>query len=70
MAGSVYMSAMLFGSYGFGSLSDKIGRKPTSIIALFAVAAGLLSTTFMPDYISFTISRFITGIGKYNTSYV
>ena len=58
------MSSMLFASYFFGTLSDKIGRKRTSFIALLMVAGGLLLNAFMPEYISFTVSRFITGFGK------
>ena len=48
----------------FGALSDLIGRKPASIIALLVNAVGLLLSAFMPEYISFTLARFITGIGK------
>ena len=58
------MSAMLVGSFTYGILSDKIGRRPTAVIAQLNVAAGLLLTAFMPDYILFCVSRFITGVGK------
>ena len=64
MVDSIYMSAMLVGSFVYGYLADKLGRRPASIMALFNVASGLLATAFMEDYISFTILRFITGIGK------
>ena len=64
MAGSIYMSAMLVGSYVYGYLSDKIGRRYTSCIALFNVASGLLFTAFAPNYVLFVLSRFITGAGK------
>ena len=59
------MSSLLVASYAFGILSDKIGRKKTSFIALLMVALGILISSFMPEYISFTVSRFITGFGKY-----
>ena len=59
------MSALLFASYVFGTLSDKIGRKKTSFIALVMVGGGLGLSAFMPEYISFTILRFITGFGKF-----
>ena len=65
LTGSIYMSAMFFASYAFGTLSDKIGRKKTSFIALLMVATGILVSSFMPEYISFTIVRFITGFGKF-----
>ena len=55
---------MLVGSFVYGYLADKLGRRPASIMALFNVASGLLVTAFMEDYVSFTILRFITGIGK------
>ena len=58
------MFALLVGSYLFGALSDKLGRKKAATIALLVNAIGLLGTAFMPDYISFTIARFITGLGE------
>ena len=64
------MSAMFFASYAFGTLSDKIGRKKTSFIALIMVATGILVSSFMPEYISFTIVRFITGFGKFRNKLV
>ena len=54
---------MLVGSYVYGYLSDKIGRRYTSCIALFNVASGLLFTAFAPNYVLFVLSRFITGAG-------
>ena len=64
MTGSVYMSSMFVASYVFGILSDKIGRKLTSMVGLLLVGSGLLASAFMPEYISFTVSRFITGFGE------
>ena len=58
------MSSNFFASYAFGTLSDKLGRKNTSFIALIMVAAGILISSFLPEYISFTIVRFITGFGS------
>ena len=59
------MSAMFFGSIIYGTLSDRIGRKKTAFMAQLNVSIGLLLTAFMPNYISFAISRFITGVGKF-----
>ena len=64
MVDSIYISAMLVGSFVYGYLADKLGRRPASIMALFNVASGLLAAALMEDYVSFTILRFITGIGK------
>ena len=58
------MCALLVGSYIFGALSDLIGRRRAATIALLVNSIGLLATAFMPEYISFTIARFITGIGE------
>ena len=58
------MCALLVGSYLFGALSDLIGRRRAAIIALLVNSIGLLATAFMPEYISFTIARFITGLGE------
>ena len=58
------MFALFTGSYIFGTLSDLIGRRKTAIIALLVNSVGLLASAFMPEYISFTIARFITGIGE------
>ena len=58
------MFALLVGSYIFGTLSDLIGRRKAATIAVLVNSTGLLATAFMPDYISFTIARFITGIGE------
>ena len=51
-------------SYVFGFVADKIGRKITAIISLFVIGIGLILGAFMPEYISFTIARFIAGFGK------
>ncbi len=58
------MFALFTGSYIFGTLSDLIGRRKTATISLFVNSIGLLASAFMPDYISFTIARFITGLGE------
>ena len=65
MAGSIYMGGLLVGSYLFGALSDLIGRKKASFVALLVTSIGLLCTAFAPEYISFSIARFVTGIGRY-----
>ena len=60
------MSAMLVGSFTYGILSDRFGRRRIAVIAQLNVASGLLLTAFMPNYVSFAVSRFITGVGECN----
>ena len=60
-AQSVFMAGVLIGSYLFGYLSDKLGRKfsffiSVVIMAIFGVASGLV-----PDYYSFIILRCVVG---------
>ena len=64
LTASITMSAMLVGSYVFGYLADRFGRKITSVLALFITGSGLMLGAFMPEYISFTTTRFISGFGS------
>lgn len=56
-----FMGGVLLGSIIFGQMSDNIGRKPVFFASLvlqviFGIAAGIA-----PEYITYTISRFIVG---------
>ncbi|EDX14198.1 GD21083 [Drosophila simulans] len=58
---SLFMLGVLLGSFIFGQMSDKLGRKPTFFASLvlqliFGVLAGVA-----PEYFSYTISRLIVG---------
>ena len=64
------MSAVFVGSYMWGTLSDKFGRKKTSFIALLILSVGILTSSFMPEYISFTVLRFITALGEYSRTII
>ena len=64
LTATVTMSALLVGSYVFGFISDKLGRKIAAITSLLVIAIGLLVGAFMLEYISFTAVRFITGFGR------
>ena len=59
-AQSVFMFGVMIGSYLFGDLSDRFGRKVTFlssvlIQAIFGIAAGLA-----PDYWSFILLRYLS----------
>ena len=64
LTASITMSALLVGSYVFGYLADRFGRKIPSVLALFITGSGLMLGAFMPEYISFTTTRFISGFGS------
>lgn len=58
---SLFMVGVLVGSFIFGQMSDKLGRKPTFFASLvtqliFGVIAGVA-----PEYFTYTISRLIVG---------
>ena len=58
------MVGLLFGSFIFGYLGDKIGRKLTLIIAILTGTIGSLLGAFMNNYIAYTFTRFLTAIGN------
>jgi OCT family organic cation transporter-like MFS transporter 4/5 len=53
----------MVGSFGFGILSDKIGRMKALMIGLILTSTSGVLGGFMPNAIAFAIMRFITGIG-------
>ena len=59
--GASPMLGYLFGGLIFGTMSDKIGRKMTFLIAnAFLLLAGLAGAV-APEYVTFTASRFVVG---------
>ncbi|XP_042224923.1 organic cation transporter protein-like isoform X2 [Homarus americanus] len=58
---SVFMVGMLVGSYLFGDLSDRFGRKPVFLSALVLMVVVGLGQAVIPDYYVLTILRFILG---------
>ncbi|XP_016952790.1 organic cation transporter protein [Drosophila biarmipes] len=58
---SIFMLGVLLGSFIFGQMSDKLGRKPTFFASLvLQVICGVLAAV-SPEYFSYTISRMIVG---------
>ena len=57
-AQAIFMLGVLIGSYLFGEMSDRIGRKPTFFLSVvLQIIFGLLAG-FAPEYYSFVIARF------------
>jgi len=54
---------LMAGSFIFGVLSDKLGRRNTLIPAIICSAGGSLIGAFMPEYFSFVLFRMIAGAG-------
>jgi OCT family organic cation transporter-like MFS transporter 4/5 len=67
------MVGVLLGSYIFGDLSDRFGRKPTFLSAIaIQTIAGVLAG-IMPEFWSFVAMRMIVGMttsGVFLVSYV
>ncbi|KAH8332812.1 hypothetical protein KR074_011293 [Drosophila pseudoananassae] len=58
---SLFMLGVLLGSFIFGQMSDKLGRKPTFFASLvIQLIFGILAAV-SPEYFSYTISRMIVG---------
>ncbi|KAK3878474.1 hypothetical protein Pcinc_016892 [Petrolisthes cinctipes] len=58
---SVFMVGMLVGSYLFGDLSDRLGRKRVFLSALVLMVCVGLGQAAIPYYLAFTFLRFILG---------
>ena len=60
------MVGLFFGSFIFGTLGDKIGRKKTLVIAILTGCGGSLIGSFCgSSYIAYTITRFVTAVGEF-----
>ncbi|XP_059084961.1 organic cation transporter protein-like [Tigriopus californicus] len=63
LVGSIYMCGLLASSFVSGTLGDLIGRRHTTAIMIIVCIIGGLSGAFCYDYISYCVTRFITGFG-------
>ncbi|CRK91511.1 CLUMA_CG005172, isoform A [Clunio marinus] len=60
-ADSMLMLGLLFGSYIFGDLSDKYGRRPTLILAFLVQEVFGFLAAISPEFFSFAICRMFVG---------
>ncbi|CRK95296.1 CLUMA_CG008641, isoform A [Clunio marinus] len=60
-ADSFMMLGVFIGSYAFGDLSDKFGRRPTLILSLFIQLLAGVSIAISPNLLTYTICRVIVG---------
>ncbi|ELU14225.1 hypothetical protein CAPTEDRAFT_220884 [Capitella teleta] len=59
---TIYFCGVMIGGLIFGALSDRFGRKPSLLTALFAQAVVGVGVAFANSYLLFTLLRFCLGI--------
>jgi len=64
LVGSIYMAGLMIGSSTAGFISDAFGRRKALLFCILVSSTGSLVGTFMPEYWSYTVLRFITAIGS------
>lgn len=60
---SFFMIGLMVGSFLFGVLSDKFGRRHMLLVAIICSSLGSLGGAFMPEYYSYVLFRMIAGAG-------
>ncbi|XP_055954325.1 organic cation transporter protein-like isoform X1 [Patella vulgata] len=60
-ANMINMAGLLVGAFGFGILSDVIGRKFGMLASVSLHIVGSIATAFSPNFTVFVICRFFTG---------
>lgn len=59
--GAAPMGGYILGGFIFGSLSDKLGRKPTFLLSNLILLSSGIACALAPNYLTFAIGRFIVG---------
>jgi MFS family permease len=62
-AASTYLAGAVIGALLFGRLTDRFGRKRLFLITLATYSAATLATAFCTNLATFTLARFVTGLG-------
>lgn len=57
------LAGYVVGTLALSPVSDRIGRRSMLLITMLITGLGSLYTALSPDYVDFTVSRIITGIG-------
>lgn len=65
-ADSMMMFGVLIGSYVFGDLSDRYGRRPTFMLALLIQVVFGLFTAAAPNFMTYTICRVVSEMSSRN----
>ncbi len=60
---SMELIGMGFGSVAIGALADRIGRRPTILLCLVMMAAGMWLAASAADVVVLSAYRFLTGLG-------
>ncbi|MBP1701620.1 MAG: transporter [Chloroflexi bacterium] len=61
---STFGVAMMLGEFGFGRLSDRVGRKPIILIGLVLFSAQFLGLAFFSNYLLIAATFTIAGLGN------
>ncbi|KAK6169537.1 hypothetical protein SNE40_020575 [Patella caerulea] len=66
-ANMITMAGLLVGAFGFGILSDVIGRKLGLLASVSLHIVGAIATSLPPNFTVFAICRFFTGASTAGT---
>jgi len=61
---STYGIAAMLGEFGLSHLSDRLGRKPVTVLGFFLFGAQFVGLAFFQNYLWISISFVIAGLGN------